>query len=146
MIAQWTSRLLLALSVLAMNLVTSCDPPDCVEYEFKWVKTFLPDLDKPFQEDPEWYKAYALTDEQMEKILSTHFKKQGYSEWEAFHDRYFLSANNPVYQLDGYATPTQVCYKDDGSYKFDQEYNFIAMFVETERKRLILVYGITYGR
>ena len=138
------SGFLFVLSVFALGMLTACSPPNEIGYEFSWIKTVIPDLGVPLQEDPEWYRVYSLTDEQMDRILAMRFTEQGYSDWKLFSQGFLLS--HPSYQLDGYKTPTQVCYKDNGSYKFNPPFNYIAMFVETERKRLILVYGITYGR
>jgi hypothetical protein len=141
-------RLVAGLSVavfaLAMGMVGACSPANFVEYQFGWIKTVIPDLGEPLQENPEWHRIYPLTDEQVTKILSMDFKEQGYTGWKPYQGRQTLM--DAAYHLDGYATPTQVCYKDDGSYKFDPPWNTIAMFVETEKKRLVLVYGITYGR
>ena len=139
------SGFLFVLSVFALGMLTACSPPNEIGYEFSWIKTVIPDLGVPLQENPEWYRVYSLTDEQMDRILAMRFTEQGYSDWKLFVDRRF-SLGRPSCQIDGHLTPTQVCYKDNGSYKFNSSRNFIAMFVETERKRLILVYGITYGR
>ena len=133
----------MALTFFAMSIVTSCAPGKEVEWEFKWVKEVIPDLGVPLQENQEWYRVYSLTDEQVTRILAMRFTEQGYSDWKPFTQG--QSFSNPNYNLDGSKTPIQVCYKDDGSYKFDVTYNFIAIFLETERKRLVLVYGITYG-
>jgi hypothetical protein len=125
--------------------MSACVPVDHVNDEFKWVKTIIPDLGESIQEDPELYKIYSLNDEHMTRLLSKNFHEQGYIGWEPYQDSVSLSLHEPVYRLNGQTTPIQVCYKNDGSYKFNKQYNYIAMFVEMEKKRLVLVYGITFN-
>ena len=132
--------------IICLQFLTSCKPYDYIGHEFKWLEKHFPNLGDPIQEDLELYRVYALTDDQMEKFLSSHFNEEGYTDWEPYQNNKSLSLHTPVYQLSGQSTPIHVCYKNDGSYKFDKKHNFIAMFIETERKRLVLVYGITFGR
>ena len=143
-IVRLATGLFFVLFIFSMCMITACDSSNCVESQFGWIKIVFPDLGEPLQENSDWHRVYSLTDEQMEKTLSMDFKEQGYSGWKSYRDRLLLMGG--AYELDGHITPTQVCYKEDGSYKFNPPYNFIAMFVETERKRFVLVYGITYGR
>jgi hypothetical protein len=129
-------------AMVAMTICVSCGPQNLVGNEFKWIHAVVSGLDVPIQEDSEWYRVYRLTDEQMAGILSKRFSAQGYSNWETYSNRMLLGIGKPFYHLDGMATPIQVCYKEGSTIPW----NMIAIFVETENKRLVLLYGITYGR
>lgn len=136
------SAMFSGVAMVTVTLCMSCGPANFVDPEFNWIHAVVPGLDAPLQEDNEWYRVYQLTDAQMATILSKRFLEQGYSEWQPFRERMTLGIKRPLYQLDGTVTPIQVCYKDGSTIPW----NVIAIFVETEKKRLILLYGITYGR
>ena len=91
---------------------------------------------KVVHEDKEWYLVYKLTDEKMAQMLKDDFRSENYTGWERFNGRRTLWWDQDV--INGEEHEVWINRHCEAT-----ENNMICMFLEIDRRYLVLFYGRT---
>ena len=110
---------------------------DKVFNEFKWLIDSYRGEERwvMINQERNWHVVYRLTDEDIMKIRAEEFREQGFLGWKQFSGKIILYGG---YVLDG-DRENIVVNEKVGSNK----YNGIRIYIEFDKRNLILEYGIT---